>query len=533
MVANKFIYAVIIAALISIPLFFLPFTPEDPFLLPKSALLSFFACGAIIAVVFFSREKLSYVFSSDVFLASLLLLASFAVSIPYSVNYHEGFSEIKRWVCLIILFLLASQINWTHNRLQRVIKITTTVSFLIATYAILEYFEIIPFYPCGFEKNRLYSFFGHQNILAQYLSITILWNLSIATSGSKSKTRIMYLICIIISTIALLLTFCRGAIIATTIGWVFFLSIYITQKIKNNTNNTTFLTLRNKKKLIILVLSVVASFLILAVILLGKTPIYHEKTTKRISNLIKRGDSLRFILWKDSINMMLSSPIKGIGLGNYFIVYPKFKTGNWKWLTVDPHNELLHIVTETGIIGLSGVIIFLIIVIKYILKKIVYNFNTEIKFYLLAITSGCIATVIDSLISYDFHSSTSSLYFFVGLGILCSGEQKEIPMKLSIKNTLIRNAFIAVPIVFVSCWGMFDEYKKIISHCYYNKALESINKEDHTGCIKYSLKAVKLQPYNPKYHHLLSIAYDVIGQYELAKDHFGKVLLLTPYSNYK
>jgi len=525
---NKFSYTLLLSVLVITPLFFLPFTPEDPFLLPKRAVSTLLACGIII-IVFFPADKLLTTLSSSLFLASLLLLTCFAVTIPYSTNYHEGFDELKRWACLLTLFLAASQIKWTRSVIMPLFIVCIGISCFISIYALMEYMELISFYPCELSKKRIYSFFGYHNILAQYLSITVLWGLGILVNTTSFKLKIITIPCIILSFLALFVTFCRGGMVSTVIGGIFFIIYYIVIKSKNLPLRKTGLIIAQKKKLIVLSVILSIIFLLPLAVFWNKFPVYHKKTVRRISSIISRKDNLRFVLWKDSLNMFRDAPIRGVGLGNYFIKYPLYKTGKWQWLTIDPHNELLHMATETGIVGLCGIGVFFVIITKRSLQNFRRRFTPEEKLLFLAPAAGCIATLSQSMVSYDLHSSASSVYFFIGLGMICSGESEETKTEPAFFTTLSKKILVIVPVVFVSLWGMYGEFKKFIGHYYYNTALHSLTQENPQECIAYSLKALRLQPYNSKYHRLISIAYEESGQQELAEQHYRKVLTLTPY----
>ena len=523
----KFNHILLLSVLIITPLFFLPFTPEDPFLLPKRAVSTFLACGIII-FVFFPTNKLLTTLSSSLFLATLLLLTCFAVTIPFSTNYLEGFDELKRWACLFALFLAAAQIKWSRNILLPLIKICMGISCFIALYALLEYFEILSFYPCGFSKKRIYSFFGYQNILAQYLSIMVLWSLGILVNCSSMKTKILTISCISLSSLALFFTFCRGAMVSTIIGGIFFFVYYLNIRLKASPVSPIVSLCSSKKRVILFLCIVLFAFALPVAALWGKIPIQHKKTSRHISTIIGRKDNLRFTLWKDSAKMLIQSPVRGVGLGNYFILYPLYKSGKWKWMTMYAHNELLHMVTETGIVGFCGICIFFFVIIRAILRNFLFKYTTETKLLFLAPAAGCIAILSQSMVSYNLHSSTSSVYFFIGLGIICSGEFEETKTETPFFDTLFKKILVIVPVTFVSIWGMCGEYKKIIGHYYYNNALNALIEEDPQECIEYSLRAIELQPYNSKYHRLISIAYEDSGLQELAEQHYRKVLTLTP-----
>ncbi|MCF6148057.1 MAG: hypothetical protein E3K37_05305 [Candidatus Kuenenia sp.] len=364
--------------------------------------------------------------------------------------------------------------------------------------------------------------------MAQYLSITILWSLGILVNSSSMKMKILTIFCIALTTLALFFTFCRGAMVSTIIGGIFFFICYFAIKVKSIPVSHTISIFTSKKKLIFFLCILSFAIALPVAALWGKIPVYHIKTSRHISKIISRSDNLRFTLWKDSAKMLIQEPVRGVGLGNYYIEYPRYKSGKWKWMTIYAHNELLHMVTETGIVGLCGVIVFLFIIAKRSLQNFRQKFTTEEALLILAPAAGCIATLSQSMVSYNLHSSASSVFFFIGMGIICSGEIEEIKTETPFFNSLSKKILVIIPVVFVSLWGMYEEYKKIRGHYYYNNALNSLTQENSQECIAYSLKAIEFQPYDSKYHRLISIAYEDSGQQELAEQHYRKVLTLTP-----
>ena len=493
------------AGALTIPLFFLPVTPEDPFLVPKQVLLSFLACIAFVALLY-PVENLIKDSSRNLLLSSLFFLICISVSIPSSINHHAGIDELKRWAYLIVLFFTATKINWGLKRLQMFLRISIIISSIIAIFAILEYFEIIPFYLYSFgQYGRIYSFFGNQNIMAQYLIITIFWGIGLSLTSAILKTKVIALICTILSVIALVLSFSRGAIISTISGGLFFSYLYLKTKDMNDFN-------KRKIKLILMlcITTLVAGVLLSNIISDGKT-------FRLIVNKFERVDTSRLMLWKETINTFYSNPFTGVGLGNYSL--PHY---------IYVHNEVLQMVAETGIIGTGGFLVFLFFVFKHLLQQYARRCSIEVKILHLALISGCFATLMHSMVSFNLHSATSSFFFFVGLGILCANNSKVTKRETLSRNIIKRNIFILFFTVLLSFWAMQGEYKKIMGHYSFSQALLFQKQEDTSKSLGYSLKAIRYQPYNSKYHRFAGKLYLKTGQSKLAKSHFQKAKTLLP-----
>lgn len=91
----------------------------------------------------------------------------------------------------------------------------------------------------------------------------------------------------------------------------------------------------------------------------------------RISDFVGGWDSSgwqkREMLAVASVKMIKSSPLMGIGAGNFVKELPKFKSGNWFWLQ-PVHNLLLLAWSEIGLLGLILIIFNLRFLIDKLLK---------------------------------------------------------------------------------------------------------------------------------------------------------------------
>ncbi len=62
--------------------------------------------------------------------------------------------------------------------------------------------------------------------------------------------------------------------------------------------------------------------------------------------------------WQAALNMAQSKPILGVGLGNYEVVYDKYRLINWQAPLGHAHNFYLNTLAETGIVGLAAYLCF-------------------------------------------------------------------------------------------------------------------------------------------------------------------------------
>jgi len=386
-------------------------------------------------------------------------------------------------------------------------KMTILISALVAISALLEYFRLVPFYLYPFRGGRtLYSFFGYPNIMAQYLIVTIFWGIAILVSSETKKIRAIALICTMLSVSALLVTFSRGAIISTIMSGLFFSFLYL--KIKSNVNVSA-------KKIIFIV-----GFLIIACttsILLSDSA-SDGKTLIQIKDMFKRGDSYRIMLWSKSFNTFSVTPVTGIGLGNYRFARHIYA-----------HNDVIQLIVETGTVGLGGFLVFIFFLFKKIQRQYAGVTDRERKVLHLGIASGLLATLMHSMVSFNLHSATSSFFFFLSAGILCSQKLTSDRGSQSQSTSIKKNGIALLVTVSLSLLAMYGEYRSVMSHFYFSQAIYYQKRKEVSRSLEYSLKAIQYQPYNAKYLRYAGNMYRRTGQIALAKDYFKKAKLLSLY----
>ena len=496
----------LIAGAALLPVFFLPLTPQDPFLLPKQSLLSFIACIALI-ILFYPLERLLRDSSKTLLISSLFFLSCIAVSIPGSTNQGAGISELMRWAYLLIIFFTATRVEWNVNLLQRFMKISLIISAVVSISTLLEYFKLVPFYLYPFHEGRtLYSFFGYTNIIAQYLIVTIFWGTGLTLSSETRRKKVLALICTMLSIMAMLVTFTRGANISIITGGLLFSYLFLNTKGIDNTGKR-----RVKLALVLIITALIAGLLI-------ANKVTDGRSLSQLISMLERDDSSRLMLAGKTISTFSLHPFTGVGLGNYSFV---------KHIYV--HNEILQMLGETGVVGLSGFLVFLFFVLRMVRQQYMNVSGTELKILHMGIITGIFATLTQSMVSFNLHTAASSFFFFLGAGILCANRLTDKHREPLTGNTIIKNIIVLLIALSLSLLAIHVEYKRLLSHYYFSQAILFQTKEETSKSLEYSLKAIQYQPHISKYHRFAGRIYLEIGQLELAKKYFKKAGNLSLY----
>ncbi|HUP27119.1 MAG TPA: O-antigen ligase family protein [Chloroflexia bacterium] len=68
----------------------------------------------------------------------------------------------------------------------------------------------------------------------------------------------------------------------------------------------------------------------------------------------------RMVHWQVAGNMFLSNPWFGVGIGNFNVLFNKFGVQGWPYSRGHAHNYYLHLLAETGIVGLTFYLVLLV-----------------------------------------------------------------------------------------------------------------------------------------------------------------------------
>ena len=72
----------------------------------------------------------------------------------------------------------------------------------------------------------------------------------------------------------------------------------------------------------------------------------------------------RLAHWQAAINMAADSPLLGVGLGSYEVVYDNYRLINWEEPLGHAHNLYLNMLAETGIVGLAAYLAFWLAILR-------------------------------------------------------------------------------------------------------------------------------------------------------------------------
>ena len=332
-----------------------------------------------------------------------VLILLFVLFILISGIFNKGFDSFEHSVLLAVLsfsYFLASNIIVNRRLIDNTVNLFITSSVPTAIYGIIAYFYA-PARPEWLDPSfrdsitsRAASTFGNPNIYAVFLLVAITFSLSYATNGGKRKYRPLYAAAFILNTLAMVLTWTRGAWLALILSVLAYLIIG---------------SRRTPKILLGLTLAVPVGLEFIP-----------STVTERILSSFNFSDSSivsRLSVWRSSLRMFADNIFIGIGVGEEAFSEEFLKYAEDSVTAPHSHNLFLEIGCEVGIFAL---ILFTFLLLTRIRHRATYAKYVKTS-YLKAIStvsgSALFALIAFGMTDYIWYSGTMNFLFWIVFGL--------------------------------------------------------------------------------------------------------------------
>jgi len=379
------------------------------------------AIGFLISLITFClllRGPLkSYIFFN---LPLILLLFSGFVSLIFSFNKRASLISL---LCLstgmIVFYIITVYMSFKPEKIRSlllcliisfsIMVITGLLQFIFNRYNTWMDVEISP--GVIEHRGRLTSLFIFPNGFSAYLVMSLPVILgALRIEGTGFLKRIFLIFISLISLVCLVSTYSRA-------GWIgFAVSIVL----------MGYLSARKKRVLLL-------SLLIFSIIGISLFLFLQRETLKSFL-FHNYSDQSRQFIWAKSIKMIKDHPLTGIGIGNFYYVYPRYILQGEEKLPEEvshpwhAHNLFLNIAVEMGLPALC----FFLWFIFRLLKEFFCSAEKKGEFnqILYGIISGLIGFIIFNHIDFVMGDLKNGLYLFIvlafGSGLVKATERKEI-----------------------------------------------------------------------------------------------------------
>lgn len=393
------------------------------------------------------------------------------VSSMNAVNPTEGFYVISRQLLnLAVLFIIVFAVIHEEKQFLKIAKTLAIAGILHSIIGIFQFYEAaftdIPgnYLPYGLMANR--------NLYGSAQALLIPFCFLVLQQGSRTWKYISGA-SLFLLVISIFFSQTRSAWLASVLIFsISFILIYIFSP-------------ANRKKW--LAGSAAALFIIILTIGFLMTTSDNEDFKKSItgraasftgssvdSSAEQKNVTERFTIWKKTIQLIKKQPVLGVGPGNWRIAIPTTGTEGTAWETGiyvpdQPHNDYLHIASETGIPGALFYFIPWIIIGLLGLQVIIKTTSDESRLLTIFMIAGMTAFAADSMFSFPEERIEHSLYFTLMCGAVLGAWFNF--------HVTERNKNIAVPkwvtysMVFAAVFAIFIGSKRYNFEVHLNRAM--------------------------------------------------------------
>jgi O-antigen ligase len=143
-----------------------------------------------------------------------------------------------------------------------------------------------------------------------------------------------------------------------------------------------------------------------------------KELTTRVSSISSEARSeisggMRLSIDRDAVRMFRQKPVLGWGLRTFPVVYPQFRSFYTNFFVNEAHNDYLQLLAETGLLGFSVMLWFLIVLYRRVLSKLA-NWASDMNGAVtLACTLGFTGILVHSFLDFNLQIPANAAMFYV------------------------------------------------------------------------------------------------------------------------
>ena len=323
--------------------------------------------------------------------------------------------EATRAAVTVLFFLLASfivAINFftSRGRLLTIANFLAIYGLALAMFALIQYFtwngKFFWFRPNTSNAASFGSFVNHNNF-AGYMEMLIPIPVAmITTRAVRFEARLFYAFAAALMGLALVVSLSRGGMIALGAEMIFIL-------VWSSRARGTDVVRGERTNRFALPKKAGAVGAIGVAILAGIIWIGPDKIVGRIANSGEKGETFytnRGWIWQDTLSMIASNPILGVGLGAYETAYPIYSHGDGRLRVEFAHNDYLQILADGGIIGGVIAVAFLVIFARTFWRGLNAP-DPLVRGIALGGGAGIFALLVHSMLDFNLQIPSNALLF--------------------------------------------------------------------------------------------------------------------------
>ncbi len=487
-----FLWLVFIPAVVVIPLI-QSHNTSDPVLTARFLALSITVFVTVLYVIVKNKKEFfpAGFIKLPVFTVFLIYFIWSALSLVWSVNPSEGLFDVTKTFLSLALLIFTVQLFLKYdNAFAFLTKGIIAASFVATTTGLVQYAQNVPGLTGYQQFMALYQVKGlmaHKNQFAVSLFLMIPFVLS-GIFVLNRWWRIAGAVSLLLIMLNIVLVQTRSVWMATLVFIFVSGALWIWVEIRNRHPHKKRLLKRMVMVTGLAAVLFVAS--LIAVQQSGAGALLKNRMAS-VFNSNSRNNQSRLKIWNATLQMINDRPLTGVGAGNWkidVIHYYTLEFGsfykNWR----RPHNDMLWVAAEKGIIGLLFYLTVFLLIIFYGFKTIFNTPEKEKRIAALLVTSGVTGYLVISLLTFPLERVNHQIFLMLMFGFLISGYLSVGKKKL---QTGSKTSIILATVIFIfSGLAVYYSFMLYRSEYFVKKLFDAQSAKHEYQVITYADKAL-------------------------------------------
>ena len=491
------------------------------------------------------------------------------LSLLWAHNFYEGFEIWTNWGACLILFFLTVNLFESERDIRRLLAVLLLTGTFVALLGICQYLLEVSWVP---QMTPPAATFSNRNMVAQFMVLTIPLAVGFFLLSQKRLHVLLTAAALGLLGLFLFYTGTRAAWLAVTVEFLLFATLIGRDHFKWQLAPPMG---ANKKKAVAVCALMVFIFINLtpsgfrwqvgaayqrirevvpgvqpqpprvseqAVPAGGENPSQPQPVQAAATSV---GDSLsvRLRLWQNTLYMGKENLLRGVGVGNFPVLYPRYKRS----AVVDPvfneerewrkaHNDYAQTFAELGMVGLFFLGWLLFASIKTSIALLDGETKGELRYLLMGVIVALGGLSITAFFSFPFQLATPTFVFALYLGVLggCSSQpiQPENPVGQGKTSITLPPWAVSVS---VACIFLFllvllpFQYNRLIADGFYRRVDALASQQDWAAAILQAREGYDHNPYRKEFLFQMGRAHLEAGDVDAAIEKTEEFLEAYPY----
>lgn len=476
---------------IVMPLLFCKWNDQSPFEMIK-AYFSTIVISVISGMFLISRifkDKIEVRYNMWVW-GLLIYIAAYLLSFAFAGHYYSSIwgvlnlpaGSVMTVTTFVVMSLIAVQIFSHEHSLKKLAASFVFSSFLMSVYGIIQHFggDPINWWVYNSMRERALSTMGQSVGYGTVLGCCLPLCFAFFITATGRKQAMWWSVAFLSMNLGILYSGSRLPILAYFATMLIFLGVLLVFKQK-------LPTISWKR--------VVMAF---AIIVAANVVYFAENANNSLvqklgAQQIKDGYGTRFIVWGTAFEMWKKHPWLGVGPENFGEEFNHVQTveqnygESWNLIWHKAHNEFVHYLTTTGVIGF-GAYLWLIVLMFIPVFKILYRKEWETDYiFTIALLGGFGFLLATHMTAFSFIPTLMFFYLFPAMNFSFANMEKTKTIENKLPNAgrwvaatvvVVLAAFVVLKVsnVWTADMDYNDSRRALVSQGNFDKANELLEK---------------------------------------------------------